>query len=266
MKWLLFSLVLALAGAGLLTFNHYYEQDRLIAEGRKNALIKEAEEVNELIRLITATKNKSELLALQGRVKGVGDKRLEPVLRLAIAVAVFEEAESNFTKAIEVNNALASPPEPPPTPPIPVIGPHGQIIQPPQLPVPPPPPLHPLVVKNLEEAFKMYKEAKELCDRIQQQPDDNNFNFSLNYFKGEVYYRHTQFLSTPETAKELFDQTLVYWKHALRYNARDVDTVINIELLIKNQQQMLSGAVQPGNNRPQMLPANQAGRGRLKGI
>jgi len=258
MKWLLFSLLLALAGAGLLAYNHYHEQDRLVAEGRRDALVKETEEVNELSRLITSTKDKDCLLALQGRAKG--HKRLEPVLQLAIATAVFEEAEVSLAKAVEVNNALATPPTPPPPP---VFDQMGQpVLQPP----PPPPPLHPLVVKNLEAAFKQYKEAKELCDRIQQQPDDDNFNFSLNYFKGEVYYRHTQFLSTPETAKELFDQTLIYWKHALRYKARDIDTVINIELLIKNQQQMLSGAIQPGTNRPQMMPANQAGRGRLKGI
>lgn len=269
MKWLLFSLGLALAGAGLLVYNHYHEQDRLLAESRKNALVKEAEEVNELSKLISSTTNKEELLALQSRVKGVSgtgvsDKRLEPILQLAIATAVFEEGEANLTKAIEVNNALATP-APPPQPRPAVFDQMGQPV--PQPPVPqPPPPLHPLVVKNLDAAFKNYREAKELCDRIQQQPDSNNFNFSLNYFKGEVYYRHTQFLSTPETAKELFDQTLVCWKHALRYKARDIDTVINIELLIKNQQQMLSGAVQPGNQRPQMLPATQAGRGRLKGI
>jgi hypothetical protein len=260
MKWLFFSLVLALAGAGVLAFNHYYEQEQQLAEARRDTLLKETEEVNELSKLITSTKNKEGLLALQGRVKLVSDKRLEPVFQLALATAIFEDGERYLSKAIEVNNALATPP-PPRTPP--VKDHMGQYVEQPQ---PPPPPLHPLVVKNLDMAFKNYKEAKELCDKIQTQPDNNNFNFSMNYFKGEVYYRHTQLLSTPETAKELFDQTLVSWKHALRYKARDIDTVINIELLIKNQQQMLSGAVQPGANRPQMLPASQAGRGKLKGI
>lgn len=256
MKWLIFSLGLALTGAGLLVYNHYHEQTRQLAENRKDVLIKEVEEVNELSRLISSAKNKNELLALQNRVKRVSDKRLEPVLQLAIAIAIFEDGEFNLAKAIEVNNALALPPGPPPPGPTLFDSPKS----------PPPPPLHPLVVKNLDAAFEHYKEAKESCDRIQQQSGNNDFNFSLNYFKGQVYYRHTQFLSTPETAKELFDQTLVCWKHALSYKTRDIDTVINIELLIKNQQQMLSGAIQPGNQRPQMLPAIQAGRGRLKGI
>ena len=262
MKWLFFSFIFVLAGVGMLFYGHRYDKQRLLAERHKETLLKEISDINEFSEVISTTKSKEKLLVLQARVKDLSESnrlRLEPNLQLAIAIVTFEEGEVYLAKAVEVNNALTLPPPPPPAPMIDKTT--GQPI--PQVP-PPAPPLHPLVVKNLEAAFESYKLARELCDHIQQTGNDN-FNFSLNYFKGEVYYRHTQFLSTPETAKELFDQTLICWKHALRYKPRDIDTVVNIELLIKNQNQMLSNSVQPSTNRPQMLPP-QAGRGKTKGI
>ena len=134
---------------------------------------------------------------------------------------------------------------------------------------PPAPPAkapHPLVLEALNDAIKLYEESKDEIDLVGEIGNSNDFNFVLNYTKGEIYFRSTQFLSNKETAVEYFNQTVESFKKALKFNPRNINTEINIELLINKKDQMLQNANKPGHQRLRQLQQIQPGMGNNQGV
>jgi tetratricopeptide (TPR) repeat protein len=123
------------------------------------------------------------------------------------------------------------------------------------------PPDFPVIKKLINSADKDYKRARDLIDKVVKM-DDVDLEFHRLYLRGEIYYRFLEFFSTPQTNQELFRKTLDSWKKALDIYPGDPETVANIELLIKNSNNMgQSGDPKSMGNR--MLP--QVGIGNKKG-
>jgi len=120
------------------------------------------------------------------------------------------------------------------------------------------PDLKPPVQAELDKAIKGWNDAKKYIDQTKEM-DDVNFNFSLNFLKGNIYFRLLQ-MADSNKAKDYFDKCLTSYKDALKFRHRDVNTIINIELLIKASQNMSSSE---GEKKQSIL--NQAGIGNLKG-
>jgi hypothetical protein len=134
----------------------------------------------------------------------------------------------------------------------------------PQPPQPPQPPkIHPSVQAIVEKAIPLYEDAKKRIDRVQEQKGDSNFNYSMHYLKGEIYFRHLQILATKETQQELFRQTMNEYKLALRERPGDNDTSINIEILIKEAKG--GGGGDDPNGRQNKMLNQSVGFGRTKG-
>jgi len=188
-------------------------------------------------------------------------KKVKATLSLKKAKVQFLEAEALLKQAIDLQNALTLPPLPP-DPPMPTTDSTGHGYNAAQtLPrEPPPPPIHPAAKEALEKAEKLYVSSKKQIDKLNDIPGDKDYNFSLNYTKGEIYHRHLLFLSTPENQQELLIQTATYYKKALGLKPGDTNTVINIELLLKQSQ----GGGQQQVSQPQRM-LNQMGVGKSKG-
>jgi len=175
------------------------------------------------------------------------DKRedIQRVIDLKYIIFSFQKAERMLVRARKLQETI-DPIKPPPPPPEPTW----------ENPNPPPPPpvkLHPLVESMVEEIIALYKECKEKADHLVEKKDNPSFNFLLNYTKGEIYYRHTQLLSTSDNVSDLFNQTVTFYKMALRNKLRDTDTVINIEILIRNKDRLLANGRQPLGQRRRLL-------------
>lgn len=260
-KLFLLSVVVGLLGVGLVYYSNSEAEkyESQVAAEKANQLML-AKQVDFLARIGKNT-DRASLLAMESELN-LFDKSFKdavlPHLNLRIAVVTLADADDKFERARALQVSLVLPPEPPsPEPPNPMY-PNGQ---PPQ---PPPPKIHPSVQAIVDQAIPLYEDAKKRIDKVQEQKGDSNFNYSLHYLKGEVYFRHLQILATKETQQELFRQTMNEYKLALRERPGDVDTSINIEILIKEGQGGGGGGDDPNGRRNKML--NQtAGFGRTKG-
>lgn len=189
-------------------------------------------------------------LSEQDRVK------LAPYVSLKKASLLFNQAEYYLRRAAEIESSVVAP-EPKPMPMVEDFeNPVEQLPQPQQY--------HPLTVEMLKKATDLYERARKEAEKLTEGADID-LNFSLNYLKGEIYYRYLELLADNDTAQELFNQTLNYYKLALRYKPGDIDTVVNVELLIKNQSSLLANANNPNAKRKQMLNVRKAGFGGSKG-
>ena len=187
-------------------------------------------------------------------------ERLMPTITLKKAAILFSEAESYMRRAIEVENAVVLPQGLPPMPP---PDPENPDQQPEQLP-PPQRELHPLTLVNLNKAIALYEKARKESEKLKE-TGNPDFDYHMNYLKGEIYYRILEIMSDPDTAQELFNQTLTYYKYALRNRNSDINTIINIEILIKNQNNLLANANNPQARKKQMLSGKKYGIGRSSG-
>jgi hypothetical protein len=180
-------------------------------------------------------------------------EKVGPLAKLKLAVLSFEKAEKHLDRARGLQAALAEPPgQPTPDPQNPMI-----MVQ------PPPPKIHPLAMAEFQKSVPLYESSKKEIDRLSEIKGDDRYNFLLNYSKGEIYHRYLHLFATQETAPQLLAQAVTYYKHALRHKPGDTDTVINIELLIKDSQGM-GGQGQPQQQRNRLLN-QQPGSGRSKG-
>ena len=180
--------------------------------------------------------SKKELWELKAAISTLPDKEQEdlmPLVDLRLAILTFQEAEKLLGEAGSMHRTLGDD--------------DGE--------------LHPMVNRLLNKSIRKYEESKRIVDNLGEMDDSDNYNFALNYVKGEIYFRHLQLLRTPETANALFKSTVNYFKFALRYKERDTNTVVNIELLIKKQSQFASA--DPKLQKRQLL--NKAGVGSSKG-
>lgn len=113
--------------------------------------------------------------------------------------------------------------------------------------------------------IKRYGESKVYIDSVIYNGTED-FNYSFYYLKGCIYYRHLTLLSGKDDAKELFDQCLKSFKESLKYKPKDVNAIINIELLLNGR---TSAEPHAGKNPniPQFLPnsGNWQGPGSPKG-
>lgn len=178
--------------------------------------------------------------------------RILPYIILKRSRLLFDEAEKYLQKAIEIEKAtFVETPMPPADQP------------------PPPKALHPLTVINFQKAANLYEKARKEIDKLKDKNFDfdlllNGFYYNLNYLKGEIYYRILEFLADQNSAQELFNQTLTFYKYALRERPSDINTIVNIELLIKNQNNII-GSANPQMIRKKMLNSRKFGVGRSSG-
>jgi tetratricopeptide (TPR) repeat protein len=187
--------------------------------------------------------------------------RITPTITLKRAALYFNEAEEYLRKAAEIENAVASvqPPPPPPMPSDPENPENPEPVPPPAVPRE----LHPLTLINFNKAVDLYEKARKEGEKLKD-TGRADFDYHMNYLKGEIYYRILQFMADPEAAHEIFNQTLTYYKYALRNRTSDINTIINIEILIKNQNSLLANA-NPQAKKRQMLSSKRYGVGRSTG-
>jgi len=122
----------------------------------------------------------------------------------------------------------------------------------------------------MKEAIEFYKNAKKKVDRLGKSNTNREYNYALHLRKGVIYYRVLQLAAKKEEAKELFDQTVMAYRHALSFkpiekdSEGDKDAEIDLELLLKEMNKLLANANKPGNERIKSLPMG-IGSGRAKG-
>jgi len=182
-------------------------------------------------------------------------EKLVPYISLKKASLLFNQGEYYLRRAAEIEGSVVEPKQPP----MEQDDPENQVEQ-----LPSPQQYHPLTVEMLKKAVDFYERARKEADKLTESADAD-FNFSLNYLKGEIYYRYLELLADNDTAQELFNQTLNYYKLALRYKPGDIDTVVNVELLIKNQSSLLANSNNPQAKRKQMLNVRKPGLGSGRG-
>jgi tetratricopeptide (TPR) repeat protein len=187
---------------------------------------------------------------------------LMPIVFLKSATFKFRQAETYMARAKKLHESISVEDKPQGEPPT-EYDEYGNPITRPPVPAKVP---HPLVVEALNDALKLYKESKDEIDLVGEIENSNDFNFVLNYTKGEIYFRATQFLSNEETAAEYFNQTVESFKKALKFNPRNINTEINIELLINKKDEMLQNANKPGHQRLRQLQQIQPGTGNNQGV
>lgn len=177
-------------------------------------------------------------------------KELEHYYNLKKARFLFEKAERYLNKAAEIENAFYIPQE--------IVNAEDEANghqQPQQS-------LHPMTLKLLNISQDYYEQARKLIDNIPD-TDDKDFNFSVNFLKGVIYHRFLMLFASQENVFELFSQTVSSYKSALKYKNGDIDTVINIELLIKDNKNL--AAASPQGQRNKMLNLRKAGLGNRTG-
>lgn len=220
---------------------------------------------NKVRNMVNIAKSNDDLvnveLAMQELPKEY-QERITPTITLKRAAFLFDEAEDYLRKAIEIENAVAVPNQGPPMPP---PEPENSDHSPEQI----PPPqaqreLHILTLANLNKAMVLYEKARKEAEKLKD-IGNPNFDYHMNYLKGEIYYRILELMADPDSAQELFNQTLTYYKYALRSRNRDVNTVVNIEILIKNQSSLLANANDPQARKKQALSSKKYGVGRSTG-
>lgn len=254
MKRLVFGLMLI--GFGLVTIQHFSKMEAESDDAQAQQVSKEHEEqvldsnvrklVNEAMTLDALDKAEAMANSLsQGR-----QDKLAPMIALKKATFLFEQAEVYLRKAIEIERATSVPPA------------QTDLANPEQ--ASPPQELHSLTQIKLRKAIELYDKARKLCEGLKD-TGDMDFDFHLNYMKGEIYYRFLELVADQESAPEIFNQTLTYYKNALRNRNNDINTVINIEILIKNQNALTGGTQSPEARKKQMLNSKKFGINKSSG-
>lgn len=201
-------------------------------------------------------------LGALGKILGANnvydDQRLTAYLKLRQNMARFKAAEEMLGRAVAIQNAFNPPPEA-----VPFETPGTEEEEAAKAP-PPQPKIHPIAQDLINKAITLHRKVKQDIDKLRPYPDPE-FRFAFHYLKGEVYYRHLQLDASGETMTEVFAEILESYKKALQDRPKDTNTVINIELLIKNQKKLMNNAEQPRLQRQQNL-LQQVGVGKLKGI
>jgi hypothetical protein len=170
------------------------------------------------------------------RLPKVRKEHLSTYVNLKRSLFYFNEAEDYLRKAVEIEVAAGD----------------GQN-------------LHPLAKSALEKAIVLYEKSRKEAEKLKE-TGDPNIDFSINYLKGEIYYRFLELAVDKEMAAEIFNQTVTYYKQALRNKPNDINTVVNIELLIKNQSRLLGGAAtDPQQKKKQMLTSKKFGVNKSSG-
>jgi len=256
MKRLIFGFILAALGIGL--FHHFMFSEKELSAKQKDEqkLVREQTTYNAIIDIINSATvvvelENAKVLLLQ--LPPDKQKELAHIIELRIIILNFRRAESLLIRANKLQESIDPIPEPEPYNPY--------VDQPP----PPPVELHPLVEDMVKEIVALYKDSKDRADRLEA-TNDVKFNFMLNFTKGIIYFRHTQYLSTRENVQQLFNQTVTYFKQALSNKPGDIPTVINVELLIKNQDKLLANALRGQNQKRRVLTPRAVGLGTSIGI
>jgi tetratricopeptide (TPR) repeat protein len=243
-KLILLGLLVAAGGGTTLYFGLEDDKLQATAESKRATEQQEISRTNEYLVAFNKAGTVEEVRVLLSKLESLPpelQEKVTPAVKLRLAILNFQEAERLLNRARQLQAALTPP-------------------QPQSLP-PPPPPIHPQAMELLQKAIPLYEEAKKDVDRLSDRKDNPSYNFLLNYTKGEVYHRHLMLFGNEETAKELFSQAVTYYKMALRHKPGDTDTVINIELLIRDGEGMGQGPQQQRNR----LLNQQPGSGRSKG-
>ena len=263
-KLIFLGVLLLAAGIGVVAYGRWAQQKQNITDDSRWEEIKQAEKYASFVKKFNTVASKDDFTALEKDLSSLPKKYQEslgPQIKLKVAILNFAEAEDLLDRARGMQQSLTVP-SIPPAPRQVGVDAMGQPVytqDPPE-----PPKIHPAAMELLNKATPLYKDCKREVDRLAEVKGDDTHNFRLNYIKGEVYHRYTQLFATQETVRELFNQTVTCYKHALRYKAADTNTVINIELLIRDEQGM-AGGPGPGQQQQMKLLNQAAGSGRLKG-
>jgi len=175
-------------------------------------------------------------------------KELAPYHSLKEAMFIYKQGEVLIERAAQIENALHVPVPP-------SIHEDEDDNTPSQQ-------LNPKTAKLLKESQVCYEQARKIVDNLAE-TTDKDFNYHLNYLKGLIYHRYLIFFSSQENATELFNQSITHYKNALKNKPSDVDTVINIELLIKDGKGFAGAS--PRVQRNKMLNIRKAGLGTRTG-
>lgn len=253
-----------LCGVGIVAYGQWAQNKQNVLDEARWRETKDAKRYNVFIDRFNNASTKIAYEALEKELVTL-PKQYQDVLssqiKLRVAVLNFEEAQELLDRARALHASLSLP-APPPEKVQTGVDSMGQPIY--KIDQLPPSKPHSSVLELLDKSMVLYNNSKREVDRLAEVKGDVDYNFRLNYVKGEVYHRYTQLFATQETARELFNQTVTYYKHALRYKPADTNTVINIELLIRDEQGMTGGAGQPDQQKSKLL--NQTpGSGSSKG-
>lgn len=240
MKSLLAGLFFAIlfVGAGI----YFYNKESKDADERVAKMVKFEDEQLDNIKatvLVNSSTNIAGLVEAEATLAKLSKERaaaLAPYIALKKSLLYFNEAEGFLMRAVEIETA---------------VGGDSQSI-------------NPLAQASLNKAIDLYDKARKEVELLKD-TNDANFNFSANYLKGEIYYRLLEFVADRESAVEIFNQTLTYYKMALRSKPGDINTVVNIELLIKNQNRLLGNAADPQQKKKQMLTSKKFGVNKSSG-
>ena len=239
------------AGAGVIGYGIWAQQKQNEEDFDRFQEIKQTTRLNSFIDKFNKAKSKQDYKNLETGLANLSKKHQEllgPQIKLKLAVFDFEAAEDLLDRARALQQSLTDP----------MLTQKSDAKETASLKV------HPSALSLFEKSIPLYQNAKKEVDRLNEAKDDPDYNFRLNYIKGEVYHRYTQLFGNEETARELFNQTVVYYKQALRFKPADTNTVINIELLIRDEDGMAGPRTNPSQTRSKLL--NQApGSGRYKG-
>jgi hypothetical protein len=102
--------------------------------------------------------------------------------------------------------------------------------------------INPLVMENFSLAATNYGEAQKQIDKLKEIEGNADYNFHLQYTRGNIYYRLLQTLAGDEEKMEFFVQAALAWERALDFRTKDHDTQVNLEILQTNRFVLLSGA------------------------
>jgi len=252
-------------GIGIASINYFAkmeDEDNSVVTAKINQSYEEQVADNKVRDMVNKAKSIADLAKAESAMNDLPKEyrdRIEPTITLKRAAMYFNEAEEYLRKAAEVENAVASVPQAPPPPPDPENPDHPE-----QIPPPAPRELHPLTLINFNKALGLYEKARKESEKLKD-TGSADFDYHLNYLKGEIYYRILEFMADPDSAQEIFNQTLTYYKYALRNRSSDINTIVNIELLIKNQSSLLANASSPQTKKKQSLSGKKYGIGRSSG-
>lgn len=263
MKKLAFSLLFI--GFGLVSIQHFSKMAERVDDELTVQMNKTYEEQvldNKIRVIVNDAKSLDDLDKAEKEMHGLPTaykERLMPILSLKKATFWFNEAEDYLRKASEIERSVAPVPQDP-MPPAQNLLDNPEQIPPPQQPRE----LHPLTLINLNKAIALHERARKECEKLKDS-FNTDFDYHVNYLKGEIYYRILELVADQESAPALFNQTLTYYKYALRSRSNDMNTVINIEILIKNQNELLGDAGNPQARKKQMLNSKKYGIGKSSG-
>lgn len=259
MKQLIFGLMFLVFG--VFTIYHFSDMENEVEDAQTLKIQQSYEEQvldNKIRSLVNKAKSISDLEEAEGMLQTLPQKeqdRIALYITLKKAAIWFNEAEEYLRKAAEIENATVSPDLPSILPPDPE--------HPEQIPAPQQRVSHPLTTVMLNKALSLYEKARKESEKLKD-IGDLDFNYHMNYLKGEIYYRILEFIADQESAQEIFNQTLTYYKYALRNRGNDINTIVNIEILIKNQNDLVGNAGNP-QRKKQMLNSKKYGVGKSTG-